>query len=161
MLRRTRTMSARRVIMACLALLLLPVGLAHMAVNAVPTTYVGEAEAAVVVPTTLTLDDAKVNVAHDAEYQFLNMKATLLSNGTAVRGAMVTFKVAGVTVCIEETNANGRAICPGNGRFPVDRFEPPAVDPTTYPYTATFAGSGPHQPATGSAHLTKVVGDGP
>lgn len=126
---------SRRYALCGLAFLLLPVGLAHLATNAVPVTYAGVANQPISMPTTLSLEGAKVNVAQDDYYQFTNLKATLSFNGNPVDGATVAFKVAGVPVCTQTTKNNGDAICPSSDQ--IDRSEfPDSVDPTTFEYVA-------------------------
>ena len=154
---RTRT---RRLAAAGLAVVALPVGVAHLAVNAVPVTHAGSVQQPISFATTLVLEDAKVNVAHAGEYQFLAMRASLSAPSGPIGGATLVFRVAGVTVCTATTNNSGHTNCPSSERFPGDAFEPVGADPLTYPYTVAFAGSGSLAASTASGHLSATVGNG-
>lgn len=148
----------RRLSLAALVALLVPVGLARMAENTVDPSYAGTVEMSVKlgVDTSLALDDAKVNVAQGS-YRFQNMKATLTqtSDGAPVEGATIVFKVASVAVCTDTTNQKGQVNCQANTRFDPSTF-PATTDPTTLPYTAEFAGGSGYLPAAATAGLTKV-----
>lgn len=143
-----------------LVALLVPVGLAHLAQNSLPVTYAGQ----VMVPTGLTfrtslsVQAAKVDVAHQDTYQFTNMKATLTGPSGPVQGATIVFRVADVDVCTGTTNHNGEATCSSNEQFDRTRFHPTGADPLTYPYTATFAGDPPLAASTGTGSLQSATG---
>src|SRR5690348_1611025 len=107
---------SRRFALAGLVVMLLPVGVAHLAENSVPVTYAGVAEQSITIPRVLVLQDAKVNVAQPDYYQFTNLKATLTSNGAPVEGTAVVFKVADVPVCTGITDKNGVVNCPSNDK---------------------------------------------
>lgn len=152
----------RRIASGGVLALLLPVSIAHLAANVMPATYAGQVEQAVdlTTPTSLSVDDAKVNVAHDAAYQFTNMKATLTGPSGPVAGATIVFRVADVVVCTDTTNHNGEAICSSDDQFDRTLFHPTGADPLTYPYTATFAGDPPLAASTATGSLQKLTGNG-
>src|SRR5690242_6743301 len=107
---------SRRFALGGLAFVLLPVGLAHLAENTVPVTNAGVTEQPVSIPSPLTLQDAKVNVAQAGYYQFTNLDATLFVDGSPVQGATVVFLVAGFPVCTGATNNKGLVNCASNDK---------------------------------------------
>ena len=129
-------------------LLLLPVGLAHLATNSVPVTYAGATEVPIGLPTSVTLvdvGDAKVNVAQENGkdyYHFIDLQAHLASNGQSVNDEPVIFTVGGIAICTgdKQTITRGQGLATCNDKIPVDSF-------TTVPstFTATFAGDPPLQ----------------
>jgi hypothetical protein len=146
-----------------LGLLLLPIGVAHLAQNSVDTSYVGEAEAQVSIAVTLAVDarDAHVNLAQDQGkdyYHFTNLKATLTDAGGAVNGEPIVFTADGVILCSAPSDKNattqGQGLATCNAKVAVADF---AGVPTTY--TATFAGDGALQPSQAVGALT-ATGDG-
>lgn len=149
---------SRRFALGGLVVMLLPVGLAHLAENAVPVTHAGVTETSVTIARSLTLQDAKVNVAQQDYYQFTNLKATLTFNGDPVEGATVVFKVADVPVCTGVTDKSGVANCPSNDK--PARSEFPAGDPLSFTYVAVVSGGPLDGLESSPAHLEKITGGG-
>lgn len=141
-------------------LALMPVGAAYLAQNSLPASYTGQVHVAVTPPqqSSLSVQAAKVDVAHQDTYQFTNMKATLTGPSGPVQGATIVFRVADVDVCTGTTNHNGEATCSSNEQFDRTRFHPTGADPLTYPYTATFAGDPPLAASTGTGSLQRATG---
>lgn len=137
--------------------LLTCVGLAHLAANAVPVTRAGVAQAPISFSTELSeMSMAKVNLAHEnqqAFYKFQQLGATLTRDGSPVSGAVVTFTVDGLAICVATTKPNGMAMCASSARFDVGLFSSPGV-PTSY--IASFGGTGPLQPSSIAGSLRQI-----
>jgi len=148
---------SRRYALGGLVVLLLPVGLAHLATNSVPATYAGAAEVPIPLLTSMTLvdvGDAKVNVAQEKDYyHFVDLQAQLTSNGRSVNDKPVIFTVEGVVICIgdKQTITHGQGLATCNDKLPVASF---ARVPSTF--TATFAGDPPLAPSHVDGTLTVV-----
>ena len=155
---------AWRIVVMTVALPLVAAGTAVMANNDVARSSAGQTQVRSLpnaAPTDLAAADrAKVNVAQDGKVQdsfhFINVIATLTSQGAPVSDVTVTFTTdsslpgAGV-ICTDTTNSHGIATCPNNTKVTTDQF---TGTPTQF--IATFDGSSTMSPATATGLLTTV-----
>lgn len=154
--RRTRL---RVLLRGLLVLMVVPIGVAHLAQNVQQPSSAGSAAVAMSTPTRLAAtDNAKINVAQEdghEYYQFTNLSASLTAGGTGVAGQEIRFVIQGVSVCSDVTDHRGIASCVGSTRAAV-------VDFTTVPqqFTAVFGGHGPLQPASITMDFRKITGGG-
>lgn len=121
-------------------------GSAQLDSNHVAPSSLGEVNVAVAhVTTSLTVDDAKINLAQDSKgdsyYKFIGIGATLsTASGPAPAGLEVVFSVGSAEICRGLTNKAGQAECDATKPNPNVPADPSAPLPTVY--TATFDGSG-------------------
>ena len=158
---RSKSMSrARGLAVGSLTVLLVPVGMAHLAQNSVPVTHAGAVEQAISVETQLTLEDAKVNVAQEGGkeyYHFIDLKAVLAYDGQPINDEPIVFTADGVTICTRTTDTqavtHGQGLATCNAKEPVESF---SDVPSTF--QATFAGDPPLEGSSAEGALT-VEGD--
>jgi hypothetical protein len=125
-------------------LLLGPVGLAHLARNAVPVTRAGQMVLTVDPQLALTATPALVDRGSSGLLSTDDLSARLTSSGSPVGGASIVFVVAGREVCTSVTDAAGVATCDFAAAGFVQR--PPT-------YSALYAGASGVPPVRISAAL--------
>ena len=140
-MRRNRRTSSRfawrRPAQGAALLLLVPVGVAHLAANSVPVTGAGVTEQALSFPTSLAL----TNATYDG--QLTGISARLTSAFGPISGAKIVFRMAGEPVCTALTSNTGVAACN------------PAPSDGQGPYTAAFDGLGSFQPSQANGHIVR------
>lgn len=120
-------------VLGAVSLAALPVGLAHLASNAVPVTRAGEVTRPVVIPAELTAVPGRVVVDPLGQPVLDGLAASVVSGGVPIYGLELEFVVSGETVCAASTDARGFVSCPG---VPA----PSATRPGTY--VVEYAGAG-------------------
>jgi hypothetical protein len=164
-MRARRLRRGRQFALGGLLVLLIPVGVAHLAQNTVPVTYAGQTE--VSIPSSVSTEiaaasNAKVNVAQDQDYyQFTNLSATLSFDGGPIEGATMLFTVPGtgstaVPVCSDVTDKHGDATCSSDVRALVAKIG--STPPTQF--TVSFAGLGVYGPVQVDQDFQKDTGNG-
>ena len=151
---------SRRLALGGALMLLVPVGVAHLAENAVPVTHAGVSENAVTIPTGLTILSGKVNVAHEGQFQFQTLKARLTFDGGPVANETLDFYIGRTKVCSAVTQGEGKAICSSDRIFSTSDFAGLGSDPLAYPYRVVFGGDGSLLASTTVGSLEKETGTG-